>query len=119
MRAAIDFGLTNTDVVIQREDGTLAQCMVPSAGGVNERQRERALAAAGQRLLDFDHIVVTGGQHRKLPAQIGAVLITGINEVTAIGRGGLFLSGLREAMADWARQRCESLTALLKLSHNA
>lgn len=98
MRAAIDFGLTNTDVVIQRDDGTLEQCMVPSTGGVNERHLARALLAVGRRLSDFDHIVVTGGRHRQLPALIEGVRISGINEVTAIGRGGLHLSGMREAL---------------------
>ena len=98
MRAAVDFGLTNTDVIVQRTDGTLQQCMVPSIGRVDAQQLECVLAAAGYELGDFNHIAVTGGKHRKLPPQIGNVHITGINEVTAIGRGGLHLSGYSEAL---------------------
>jgi type II pantothenate kinase len=98
MRAAVDFGLTNTDVIVQHADGGLEQCMVPSTGHVDARQLEHVLAAAGHALSEFDHIVVTGGQHRKLPEQIDGVRITGINEVTAIGRGGLYLSGFSEAL---------------------
>lgn len=98
MRAAIDFGLTNIDVAVQDAGGALQRFMLPSAGHVDVAQLERALDATGYAVPAFAHVVVTGGQHRRLPKQVGAITITGIDEVTAIGQGGLYLAGLDEAL---------------------
>jgi type II pantothenate kinase len=98
MRAAIDFGLTNIDVVIQNDDGTMRPSLAPSTGKVDAQQLRRALQTTGLRLSDFPYLIVTGGQHRHLPSQIDGVQVRGVDEVTAIGRGGLTLAGLSEAL---------------------
>ncbi|MCL4505389.1 MAG: Fumble domain-containing protein [Chloroflexi bacterium] len=98
MRVAIDFGLTNLDIVVEGEDNRLQRCTVPAAGAVDVAQLERAIRATGFLPTDFEQIVVTGGQHRRLPQRYGPTPVAGVNEVTAIGRGGLHLAGLPEAL---------------------
>ena len=98
MRAAIDFGLTNLDIVVENSDNHLERCTIPTVGAVDMAQLERAIHAAGCSPADFKQIVVTGGQHRRLPVRYGVTPITGVGEVTAIGQGGLYLAGLPEAL---------------------
>ena len=98
MRAAIDFGLTLIDTIVQRDDGTFMRDMVPSTGKVDEEQLRRVLDAAGYTPRHFERLAVTGGQHRRLPKTLDGVPVDGVNEVTAIGRGGLYLAGLSEAL---------------------
>ena len=98
MRAAIDFGLTITDIVIEEDGGAIRRSLVPSQGKVDADQLRRALETTGQQVAQFQRLIVTGGQHRHLPLHIDGVPVDGIDEVTAVGRGGLALSGLTEAL---------------------
>lgn len=101
MQAAIDFGLTNIDIVIASHpfDGQIERAaLVPSRRHVDEAQLRRALDALIKTPRDFDRICVTGGQHRKLPDAIDGVPIVKVNEIEAIGRGGLALAGVQEAL---------------------
>lgn len=101
MQAAIDFGLTNIDVVIAQYpfDGRIERrALVPSRRHVDETNLRRALDALIKTPRDFERICVTGGQHRRLPDAIDGVPIVKVNEIDAIGRGGLALAGLREAL---------------------
>ncbi len=86
-RAAIDFGISNTDAVA-RVDGALRRWTQVYNGAPNEDVVRAVLAQGGVELDDFATLAVTGGSHRLLPAQIGRTRIVGINEVPAIGRGG-------------------------------
>lgn len=100
MRAAVDFGLTNIDVVIGDHKQVLAigagglarYAMVPSERRVDAGQLARAVDAVGYRVADFERISVTGGQHRKLPSAVDGVPIAKVGEVEAIGTGGLALA---------------------------
>ncbi len=98
MRAAIDFGLTNIDIVTQDGDGSLLRYMTPSAGVADEALVRRVVQSTGHPLGDFDQVAVTGGQHRFLPKSIDGIPIRAVDEVKAIGRGGLYLTGLPEAL---------------------
>lgn len=101
MQAAIDFGLTNIDVVIAAHpfDGQIERtALVPSRRRVDETQLRRALDALIKTPRDFARICVTGGQHRRLPDVIDDVPIVKVNEIEAIGRGGLALAGVQEAL---------------------
>jgi type II pantothenate kinase len=98
MRAAVDFGLTNIDVVVQAEESPLQYFTIPTEGDVDASQLRRALRAAGYGLEAFSHIGVTGGQHRRLPGTVAGRSLTAVDEVAAIGRGGLYLSQLPEAL---------------------
>jgi type II pantothenate kinase len=102
MRAAIDFGLTNIDIVEQDGDGPVQRFMLPCAAvhanAVDGDLVRRVLRETGHSLRDFERLIVTGGQHRRLPPQIDGIPVSGVDEVKAIGRGGLYLSGLPEAL---------------------
>ncbi len=103
MQAAIDFGLTNIDVVVMNDDGTIQHAMVPSRRKVDLKEVARALAAVDGYVGNFERICVTGGQHRKLPDDIDGVPISKIGELDAIGFGGVHLArralpSLREAL---------------------
>lgn len=106
MQAAIDFGLTNIDVVVARSGRATAfeqTALVPSRRVVDVAQLRRALDAVGHSPADFERICVTGGQHRKLPDAVDGVPIVKVGEIDAIGLGGLHLAqkalpGLAEAL---------------------
>jgi type II pantothenate kinase len=101
MQAAIDFGLTNIDVVVASHpfNGQMERtALVSSRRRVDEAQLRRALEAIGKTPADFARICVTGGQHRKLPNEIDGVPIIKAGEIDSIGRGGLALAKLDEAL---------------------
>jgi type II pantothenate kinase len=106
MHAAVDFGLTNVDVVADDDGDILTfehSAMVPSERRVDEDQLRRALTAIGMQPADFSRISVTGGQHRRLPDAVDGVPIVKVGEIDAIGLGGLRLAQqhrpeLREAL---------------------
>lgn len=101
MQAAIDFGLTNIDVVIASHpfDGQIERtALVPGRRRVDETELRRALDAVITAPRDFARICVTGGQHRKLPDEIDGVPIVKIGEIDAIGRGGLALADVNDAL---------------------
>lgn len=103
MQAAIDFGLTNVDVVAAEDARIVRVATLPSQRKVDVAQVRRALAALGCIPTDFAHICVTGGQHRRLPDEIDGVPVAKVGEIEAIGFGGLRLAqrmqpDLREAL---------------------
>lgn len=119
MRAAIDFGLTITDIVVQDDDGALRRFLVPSQGKVDAEELRRVLETTGQKVGDFQRLIVTGGQHRHLPGQIDGVPVSGVGEVTAIGRGGLTLAGLPEALVVSAGSGTAMVAARAEEIHHA
>lgn len=99
MFAAIDFGLTNIDIVARNSDSDACRfATTPGAGIVDVSQLERAITCVGHRPEAFARIGVTGGQHRKLPDRIGNTPIVKVDEVTAIGLGGLRLAAKEQAL---------------------
>ncbi len=95
-QAAIDFGISNTDVVA-RVDGTLQFWTGPSYAAPDHDIVREILAFGGVDLVGLPHIAVTGGRHKTLPASLGACTVVGVPEVTAIGRGGQALALPEEA----------------------
>jgi type II pantothenate kinase len=94
----IDFGASNTDVVARTDDGTTRHWLLPTAGAPSPDAVRRALATGGVTLTDCAWLAVTGGDRRALPASLDGVAITGVDEVSAIGRGGRALAGVDEAL---------------------
>jgi type II pantothenate kinase len=90
--AAIDFGISNTDVIAQC-DGILERWSRPYDGDPTEATVRAILQAGGISLDDLPWLAATGGRHRVLPDQMGGVPVRKINEVQAIGRGGQALAG--------------------------
>lgn len=96
--AGIDFGASNTDVVVQRPDGERRHWILPSAGRPDASLVRRALAPGGIAAGDLAWIAVTGGDRRALPATIDDRPLIGVDEVRAIGRGGCALAGVSRAL---------------------
>lgn len=88
---AVDFGVSNTDIVLRVEAMTLHES-IPSEGQPDEAQIRRALAAVELRPQDFAWIAVTGGNRALVPPVIDGRALHRVDEVQAIGRGGLTLA---------------------------
>ena len=91
MYAAIDFGISNTDAVASI-DGSVRHWTRPSDGSPDAEIVRQVLAAGGVELAKLPQLAVTGGRHRALPTRIGDCALFGVDEVTAIGRGGQALA---------------------------
>ena len=91
MYAAIDFGISNTDAVASI-DGSLRHWTRPSDGSPDADVVRQVLASGGVALDTLPQLAVTGGRHRALPPHIGHCALHGVDEVTAIGRGGQALA---------------------------
>ena len=99
MIAAIDFGLTNTDIAYAPAAGEAPRTIfITSEHKVDGHAFAHALRATGHSPADFTRVAITGGQHRRLPDAIGGADVIKVNEVEAIGKGGLALSNLEEAL---------------------
>ncbi|MBL0169775.1 MAG: Fumble domain-containing protein [Gemmatimonadaceae bacterium] len=94
---AIDFGASNTDVVV-RTGAALRRWNVPSRGQPDERRVREVLAHGGLSPRDVGWIAVTGGNRERLPTAIDERTVHRVDEVQAIGRGGLALAGLDRAV---------------------
>ncbi len=115
LAAAIDFGISNTDVVVRRGATLLTWSQRyhtdPDAASVRA-----LLADGGVDMDDLDLLAVTGGRHRVLPERVGRTTIVKISEVQAIGRGGQALLGLDGEARNIPLMvaSCGSGTALIK-----
>ncbi|MCB0067160.1 MAG: hypothetical protein KDD77_08415 [Caldilineaceae bacterium] len=115
LAAAIDFGISNTDVVVRR-GGDLITWSQPYARDPDPASVRELLATRDVDLDDLVRLAVTGGRHRVLPDAIGDTQVVKINEVQAIGRGGQALLGLEGDARDTSLMvaSCGSGTALIK-----
>lgn len=85
--AAIDFGISNTDVAVLHK-GELLTWSQPYLRDPDEASVRTLLAERDIDLTGLPRLAVTGGRHRVLPDRIGDAEVVKINEVQAIGRGG-------------------------------
>lgn len=98
LRLGVDFGLTNTDVALVAEGALQGAWTLPFAGPATPASLERALGVAGVTPEALELIATTGGRHRDLPEQLRGTPVRKVGEAQAIGRGGLALAGLEEAL---------------------
>lgn len=96
--AAVDFGITNTDVVVQQPTGRTQWMTTPSNPDMSVDELRRVLYMAGVSLESLAKVAVTGGKHRLLPSAVGETAIVHVNEIACVCAGGLHLAGLREAV---------------------
>lgn len=115
--AAIDFGASNTDVVVREGSGT-RHWTLPSEGEPDVDRVRRVLAAGGVQPRDVDWIAVTGGNRARLPQQIDDRALHRVEEVRAIGRGGLALAGLDTALVTSAGSGTACVTATVDGAHH-
>lgn len=99
MLVAVDLGGTNVKVLLARPDGVVLDSavmpwvMVDDVDGL-----AHLLESAGARLSAVRAIAITGGRHRRLPSLLGDTPIVHVDELTAIGRGGLIAAGVERAL---------------------
>ncbi|MHC1782694.1 MAG: Fumble domain-containing protein [Anaerolineaceae bacterium] len=94
MRCAVDFGLTNIDFIVRRDDGRLSESMmIPNQGGDIKQQFRDTLLKCGHVPTDFEKIAVTGGRSHQLAGGCDGAPVFFVKEEQAIGCGGLELAG--------------------------
>ena len=94
---AIDFGASNTDAVCLR-NGEMLRWTQPSVGQPDESRVREVLAAGGLAPGYADWIAITGGNRERIPSVIDGQRVFRVDEVSAIGRGGLALAGVDRAI---------------------
>lgn len=94
---AIDFGASNTDVVWQ-EGALTRRWTLPTHGQPDEARVREVLSAGSIVPASLEWIAVTGGNRERLPSLIDGRPVYRIDEVSAIGRGGLSLAGVDRAL---------------------
>lgn len=97
MLAAIDFGLTNIDILLRRGDDLRSLRLAASRQPVL-RQLQHVLGEIQHPADPIEKVAVTGGQYRNLPDQYRQIPLVKVSEVVAIGLGGLQLAQLERAL---------------------
>ena len=88
---ALDFGISNTDVVAA-VNGELHYWHQPYKGDPDAALIRDILAVQGIELSQLERLTVTGGRHKLLPAEMDGCPVVSIGEMEAIGRGGQVLA---------------------------
>lgn len=114
---AIDFGASNTDVVLRTGD-TTRHWTLPSDGQPDEARVRVALEAGGLSPKAVEWIAITGGNRERVPARIDGRPLCRVDEVRAIGRGGLALAGVESALVTSAGSGTAVVHASMTGSHH-
>ena len=91
MFISIDFGITNTDILLKKET-KLIHVMVPSEETPSDEFILDLIDEMGENPKSIEGIAVTGGHHQKLGSSIKDIPICHVNEIEAIGAGGTELA---------------------------
>lgn len=97
LRLGVDFGLTNTDVVLVEGQAILAHQVI-KAGPASTEALAAVLNSLGVRPAELGAIASSGGLSRSLPDTFAGIPLQKIGEAQAVGRGALRLAGLTEAL---------------------
>ena len=94
---AVDIGMTNIDLLL--ESGTRSfRRMLPNRHQDALAQFRQALDSVRDQLDPGTLVGVTGGRYRDLPEQVDSIYVRKIDEMQALGVGGLTLAGLRQGL---------------------
>ncbi len=94
---AVDIGMTNIDLILETSSGQLRKMLSNQHQSALE-QFQQALDAVRADLSPGMKIGVTGGRYRDLPEVVEGFDVIKVDEMQALGLGGLALSGLEEAL---------------------
>lgn len=94
---AIDFGASNTDVVVCNQNA-IQRWKFPSTGVPSDDRVRQLLAAVNVQPSQLAWLAATGGNRHALSTSIDGVRIVLVDEVQAIGRGGLELAQVSRAI---------------------
>lgn len=90
MKIAIDFGITNTDLVIKKNKKTIYQTF-PSIRKPTTKFVKKILKKVDKK--EIEYFVFTGGHHYLFKNKnYNKIPIIHVNEINAIGSGGIFLT---------------------------
>jgi type II pantothenate kinase len=103
MRLGLDFGQTNLDGVLLDGDRIVhtwqQDTIIPaSESEMRDLLESHVLAVNGLAFADLEWIGTTGGRHRDLPSFVNGVPVRPVGEAQAVGRGGLALANLGQAL---------------------
>ncbi len=90
---AVDIGMTNIDLIVEGA-GELTYKTLVNQHGKAEDQVRQALEMAGDELSPGMTIGVSGGRYRDLPDEMDGFQIQKVDEIQALGLGGLALAGV-------------------------
>ena len=95
---AVDIGMTNIDLVMETGSGLVRRMMLSNQHREAHDQVRQALEAVKTDLPEGIPVGVTGGRYRTLPDELDGHPLHKVDEMLALGLGGLTLSGLEEAL---------------------
>jgi|TARA_B110001452_G_scaffold207003_1_gene177156 type II pantothenate kinase len=96
MNVAFDFGISNTDIAVQRENKITFFSMPTKAHDVSLTLIQEILATYSLSQHEVKLIGVTGGKSSDLPNHLDSIPVIKINEVDAIGIGAKVLYNIKE-----------------------
>ena len=94
MRISIDFGITVTDTLQKTKAGKLEHRMISAVGHPNARIVKNLFPSLDFSK-DIDFVAITGGHHQLIGNVIEKTPVVHVNEVDAIGEGGIDLARLQ------------------------
>lgn len=94
MNICIDFGITNTDIIISNDRKKKFHTL-PS-NEISENYLEKIFQNINIKIEDVKNIAVTGGKSSDLDDSFKSVPVTKINEIDAIGYGAMDLYKIKE-----------------------
>lgn len=103
MRLGLDFGQTNLDGVLLDGERIVhawqQETTIPSnEAALRDLLESHVLEVKRLKYSDLEWVGTTGGRHRELPSTVGGVPVRPVGEAQAVGRGGLALAGLGQAL---------------------
>jgi len=94
---AVDIGMTNIDIILETGDELIME-MLSNQHQHAVDQLNQAINEVKASLTPGMTIGVTGGRYRDLPEQVLGYQIKKVDEIQALGLGGLALSGLESGL---------------------
>lgn len=97
IRVAVDIGITNIDLAMETGEGLVRKMLANQHREASDQVRQ-ALEVVGDFLPEDLPVGVTGGRYRTLPDILDGHSLQKVDEMLALGLGGLTLSGLPAAL---------------------
>jgi len=94
-RVALDIGASYSKLVVLKEGSQMTTRLIKTEGF---EKTACVLLRSAKQQYEFEEAIVTGGGSAQLPSTLEDVSIKRVDEISAIGTGGLKLTGLKEAI---------------------
>jgi type II pantothenate kinase len=95
IRVALDIGASYSKLVVLKEGRQMTTRLIKTEGF---EETACLLLRGAKRQFEFEEAIVTGGGSTQLPSTLEDISIKRVDEIKAIGTGGLKLTGLNEAI---------------------